>query len=293
MRQDIIFGSDSDEKKVLPGIIRATNEIEGLEVRVHYASADNTPKKVAKIMDELSSKEGKKVYISGAGMSNVLTGVVKTYANVNDLVIGIPIIDSSTKGLSSLLSTNEKPPRNPVLAVGLNNTYAALNIAERFKQGFGYGAKPVILEDKRDTAKLREAFDNLDLRYVLKSFEEIKPDDFVVNVFAPGTDSSLRKVDAILIKGKGIQVGVYSGELPMNNMEYNTIDYIYSLRDTEATGMVGLRRYENAAMVAAQLVQNENSLAEMAKQKKSKSEKLDAHPGLIVIDGEAKPYEVQ
>jgi len=113
MKLNVIFGSTSDEDKVLPGLQEATKAIKDLEVEVQYASADNTPAKVDALMTLQSSEEGKKAYISGAGMSNVLTGVVKTYGTLKDIVIGIPITDPEIDGLSSIFSTSEKPPLNP------------------------------------------------------------------------------------------------------------------------------------------------------------------------------------
>jgi len=115
MKLEMMFGSPSDELYVLPGIQRFTAEHPDIAVGVHYASADNTPGKVQDKAQQIWRSESPKVLISGAGMSNVLTGVVKQYANIEDLVIGIPIYDEATKGLSSFLATSERPPRNPVL----------------------------------------------------------------------------------------------------------------------------------------------------------------------------------
>ena len=108
MNLQMIFGSTSDKDKVLPGIQKFTQEHPEVVVDVHWASADNTPEKVRKIMEIIASPVLSLPYafISGAGMSNVLSGFVKQYTDIHDLNIGVPISDSATGGLSAILSTN-------------------------------------------------------------------------------------------------------------------------------------------------------------------------------------------
>lgn len=286
MQLNVIFGSTSDEEKVLPGVIRATKEIEGLEVRVHYASADNTPDKVLDIVYDIKDEEDDNVaYISGAGMSNVLTGVVKTAATLNDIVIGIPINDSKTSGVSSFLSTSEKPPGNPVLTVGLDNSYAGLNIGYRFMKG---EFKDVVLLYSPDmdmgpfvepVEKTKKALEDIGLKYKVNTADKIGENDVVIQIFHPNV-KKLVEVDKTLRSGNGIQIGVARDAYELYHMD--------CLKGTEATGFVGIGAYANAAQMAAQIVQDETALAKIKEKKEAKAASLCEHPGLLVANGEVR-----
>lgn len=276
MRLNIIFGSTSDEEKVLPGIERAVKEIPDLEVAVHYASADNTPEKVKRIMEELS-KKGEKVYLSGAGMANVLTGVVKTYAGVDELVIGIPILDSTTNGLSAILSTAEKPSLNPVLTVSLDNSYAAVNIAMRFRNGTGDLVVYAHPDNIQENDQMRKAFESLGLPYKrVESAGAINPDSVVVTLFT--TQGILYPVDTKLSEGKGIQVAVISKSCFPEKEE----DYAMMCQGTQTTGFVTAGNYANAAQIAAVLTRDESALDIIDLKKEQKFRDLNSHPGLLV-----------
>jgi phosphoribosylcarboxyaminoimidazole (NCAIR) mutase len=356
MKFDVIFGSTSDEEKVLPGIVRATKDIPGLEVMVHYASADNTPNKVQELMQFLAEDvesreimlqdeyhrvekekndptspwlyalakkeckdgkislgrfEGRRVFISGAGMSNVLTGVVKTYARPEDVVIGIPITDNSTRGMSALLSTSEKPLLNPVLTVGLDNSYAAFNIAYRILQGFDPEKGVVIAGSSTGDIKpegiveLEKVLTSMGIKYTHVSnivyegegdaFDEdvvgarvadVKPDDLVISVFDYG--SYLSHIDEKLRKGKGIQIGVFPHP---PKEDFNSYLKHCKLDGTETTGIVGAQSYENAAVIAAQILQHGKALGYIFNKKHGedgRATKLEKHQGLYVVNGEVK-----
>jgi len=301
----MVFGSDSDEKKILPGIIRATKEIKGLKVRVHYASADNTPEKVDKVL-YIPDEEPVPV-ITGAGMSNVLTGVAKVKATLYDLVIGVPITDSATGGLSSLLSTSEKPPLNPVLMVPLDNTYAAAQIAVRYINK-RYGG--VVVADNSaclsnpvsadSIADMEKQLTKLGIDCQVYTPADINPDDIVITVFShhnlidknyyEGTQA-MNAIDRRLRAGRGIQIGV------REKAEVKRWDaYMNCLQDLEVTGIVGIGRYENAAMVAAQIIGHGAALKSIddAKYRKDpanpendgKCVKLERHKGFTVEEGE-------
>jgi phosphoribosylcarboxyaminoimidazole (NCAIR) mutase len=337
-RLALVFGSDSDEAKVLPGVQQFTREHPDWQVGVHYASADNTPDKVKLIMGALTmplekqkemlekmaeeysprgwtgmliykgiiesiqemQEPDKRVFISGAGMSNVLTGVVKTYADIGDLVVGIPITDSKTGGLSSLLSTSEKPPLNPVLTVGLDNSYAALNIAHRFLAREA-NAQPVAVLDHRDgynieyekeeprdaAKKIMHELSCFGQPAELRQIGKLQKNDIVISPFYNYSDDRvteidslhLRDVDGILAEGNGIQVAVYAGDKLMEGYEN-------CLKGTRATGLVGLGSYKNAAQMAVVLAGNKPALNIIRAVKDAKIEKLRAHRGLLIKNGE-------
>lgn len=277
-----IFGSTSDEEKVLPGIIRAAAELP-VEVRVHYASADNTPQKVDDISNYLRDNKAR-VVISGAGLSNVLSGVVKAAMPFDVVHIGVPIYDSSSNGLTALLSTAEKPPMNPVLCVGINNTYAAVNIANRFLEGLQdvviYQSNDIIESDARRTGmkELRKAFDELGIPYKVSKFSEIQQDAVIVNPF---DYISLGDVDRILAEGRGVQIGVSCAGIHENPGEYG-----HCLDNTYATGIVSSKGYANAVHMAALLTRNLDVLLNLATKKAEKVSKLLGHNGLTVKGGE-------
>ncbi|MBU0535781.1 MAG: hypothetical protein KKE20_02365, partial [Nanoarchaeota archaeon] len=130
--------------------------------------------------------------------------------------------------------------------------------------------------------------------YCIKPVSEIGPDDLVITPFSHANMHShgaysmaLKLVDSCLRKGKGIQIGVREKE---NVSKWH--DYKACLDDLETTGIVGIGRYENAAIVAAQLMRLESGLRIVNDMKYStdpknpgKKMKLESHPGLTVKEG--------
>ena len=288
----MIFGSDSDWDKVKEGVTVATKCISGLEVEVDFASADNTSVKVDRIASKIKCESIRnKVYISGAGMSNVLTGVLKSQANLGDLIIGIALDDSKTYGMSSWLSTSEKPPGNPVLMVGLNDSYSALNISYRFLSGIdknevvvfgGTGEREIFPSDR---SKLEDSLEEIELHYQVKKLNQLDADDIVLTVFSMVDHEQgkgyLNLVDNVLRKGQGIQIGMAG-----TNIGLPSAHYLHCLINTETTGIVGIQAYQNAAHLAARIIRDENSLSIIGQKKNEKAHKLNQHPGLLVSGGE-------
>lgn len=311
-RLDLVFGSDSDESKILPGVQQFTKDYPEWEVRVDYASADNTPDKVLGALtsiqtdaelDELSGRKPGTVYISGAGLSNLLTGVIKIHARVNDLNIGIPISDSSSEGLTSILSTVEKPPRNAVLAVSMNNSYAALSIARSFKEGLDKVviADPIssnrcthnfmeehIEKTKADTLKLQKEFEKYGISPTITKFGDLSANSVILSPFTSFEHTPLYNIDALLNAGNGVQIAVPSGDIlhqdsriytgPMFGLTFNHTGFVSSYAAANS--------YINAVMVAAQLTRNSGILEKIALEKQTKADKLNAHKGLSVRNGE-------
>jgi phosphoribosylaminoimidazole carboxylase PurE protein len=276
-----IFGSPSDEEKILPGIVQATRELP-VEVRVDYASADNTPQKVDDIARRLED-ERERVVISGAGLSNVLTGAIKAAMSLHVVHIGVPIYDSSSFGLTALLSTAEKPPMNPVLCVGINNTYAAVNIAYRFLQGL---SKVVLSIPDRYSEKSRQGVETLGenllgLGIPFEQVQKLEEPHRDAVVITPFDYHALSFGDKDVMKGRGVQIGVSCADVNENPGEYRHI-----LDDTYATGIVSSQGYLNAVMMAALLTSNLSALGKLRDKKGQKTIYLAAHSGLIVKGGE-------
>jgi phosphoribosylcarboxyaminoimidazole (NCAIR) mutase len=307
------------------GVERATREISGLGVFVDVVSADNTPSKTEQTFMFLTSSKGDREYgwlevgksfteafpwltnmwkrekglaelgtpnydrralITGAGMSNVLTGIAKTYAGPKDLVIGIPLPDSTTDGLSSLFSTSEKPPLNPVLTVGMANTYAALNIAYRFmNQGFGYIVVPPTQDDGL-RKEVRGQADKLGIEYRERDCFEIQPNDIVVNFVPPTGSSSVRGIDDMLKEGKGVQIVCSTGKV------VNEPAYIHLLDETSVSGLVTARQYGNAFQIAAVVAQDEAALEKIKGLKADKTRRLDEIAGFYVVGGQTRALEM-
>src|SRR3989344_2382926 len=284
----MIFGSDSDQGKILPGLLEFSKEHPDISLVIQYASADNTPDKVRRLAlkwygdpDMGSGNYHQRepiAFISGAGMSNALTGAVKGYARMDDLVIGVSIGDSVTQGLSAVLSTCEKPPRNPVLTVPLNGTYAAANIAKRFMEGEGRYTKVVVAMDESNVLiglefrnEVGNVLSHYDLPYLVLPSSKISADDLVVTPFSAGKVdlSSLLFIDTKLQMGKGVQIAV-KDSLPLVELEaedrsddafaeQDVLEYLtYFKGNFKATGYVTAGQPVNAMIVAAQMMRSKD-----------------------------------
>ena len=124
----IIVGSDSD----LPVVSSTTKILDefGISYSLNVASAHRTPEYVKQCIRS-AERQGTKVFITAAGMSAALPGVVA--AGTSLPVIGIPMEGKSLSGLDALFSVVQMPPGIPVAAVALGKpgaTNAAILAAE-------------------------------------------------------------------------------------------------------------------------------------------------------------------
>lgn len=123
----IIIGSKSDEEKVKP-TLQVLDEFD-VAYDFKVASAHRTPEYVGEIIDN-AINNGVKVFITGAGMANHLSGTVAAKTTLP--VIGIPLSGGFSHGLDSLLSTLQMPPGIPVATVAVdgakNAAYLAIEI---------------------------------------------------------------------------------------------------------------------------------------------------------------------
>lgn len=290
---DVIFASETDEERVLPGIVRASKEIPDLEIVINYASLEGASMKVGDLFESWTAGSyhaPPMVFISGGARSNLLTGVIKSKARIQDLVIGVPIYDPSSGGLTALLSIAEKSMMDPVLTVGVNNSYAAVNIAYRFMCGL---RNLVIPSGSPEAEKLKECFGGIRIPCSLRKVDDISPDDLVVTPFLEGglpvhpflQGGLLATVDKVLKGGKGVQVGFSC--VPLTSLGYGILNV---MKDANATGIVTSQSYEDAVQMAAVLTRNEPALAEIYKTRKKMVEGLNSHRGLSVKSGEIKRF---
>lgn len=116
----IIMGSDSD-LKVMKSAQEALNEF-NISSMIKIVSAHRTPDEMydfAKFAYENSFK----VIIAGAGGAAHLPGMVASLTTLP--VIGVPVTQSSLKGLDALLSICQMPKGVPVATVAIDNAYNA------------------------------------------------------------------------------------------------------------------------------------------------------------------------
>ena len=232
---------------------------------------------------------GRAALISGAGMANVLTGVVKGYAQLGDLVIGMPLSDDATGGLCAILSTVEKPPRNAVLATPLNGSYAAANIAYRFAGG---SQGEIVLLQTRiepEVTAASEALSKLGLTHRLDSVAGVQPDDIVITPFLlypGGPDRKMMvEIDKVLAGGRGVQVAVANEQL--RGLHYEHLRSVF-VTDLAATGLANARGYANAAMIAATLTRNDAALGIVASEREKKAQALSAREPYLAGAGTAR-----
>ena len=116
----IIMGSQFDLETVKEAIDLLKEFKIGFEVKV--LSAHRAPDELAKYVKE-APKRGIKIFITAAGGSAALSGVVASYTILP--VIGIPIETKSLKGLDSLLSIVQMPKGIPVGCMALGKSGAS------------------------------------------------------------------------------------------------------------------------------------------------------------------------
>ena len=120
----IIIGSKSDEEKIKPAIDILKDFNIAFDLKT--ASAHRSPEYVGEIINS-AVNSSVKVFITGAGMANHLSGTVAARTTLP--VIGIPFSGGVENGLDSLLSTLQMPPGIPVATVGIDNAKNAALLA--------------------------------------------------------------------------------------------------------------------------------------------------------------------
>ena len=120
----IIVGSKSDEPKIKPALDTLSEF--GISYDFKVASAHRSPSYVEEIIDNAVNC-GVKVFITGAGMANHLSGAVASRTTLP--VIGVPFSGSSMGGIDSLFSTVQMPPGIPVATVAVDGAKNAAVLA--------------------------------------------------------------------------------------------------------------------------------------------------------------------
>ena len=125
-RVAVIIGSDSDLDRIHDCLkILRENDIPHQRFTM---SAHREPDKV-RTFAKFARKNGYKVIIAAAGLSNALAGDCAAYSDLP--VIGLPLDAGTLGGMDALLSTVQMPPGVPVASVGINNGRNAAWLAMR------------------------------------------------------------------------------------------------------------------------------------------------------------------
>jgi len=143
----VVIGSDSDIP-ILNDIVSILDEF-GIDYDKRIISAHRTPDVLSDYVKS-SEEDGIKVFISVAGMSAALPGVMA--ALTARPVIGVPAYKNGNpfSGMDSLLSIVQMPPGVPVAAVSVNGGKNAALLALRI----------LSIEDEDINRKLKEYSEN-------------------------------------------------------------------------------------------------------------------------------------
>lgn len=160
----IALGSPSDKSEVLQRF-RELKAIEGwaadTEQWLSVASAHRTPDSV----EAHALEHCWDAIIAGAGLSNVLVSEYLKYADTTTVVIGLPLSDSKSKGLTSFLSTSELPPGYPVATVGIDRIDSALHLTNRLIRNGFHSISLVYATKNRTLERAIETLKELDVTY--------------------------------------------------------------------------------------------------------------------------------
>jgi len=112
MKAVFILGSEVDK----PHAVKITKELKKLKIpfEINVASAHKNTREVLALLEK-NEKAGKLVYITIAGRSNALSGVVA--ANSTKPVIACPPFKDKQDYLVNIHSTLQMPSKTPVLTI--------------------------------------------------------------------------------------------------------------------------------------------------------------------------------
>ena len=149
----IIIGSKSDEPKIKPALDLLTEFEIAYDFKV--ASAHRTPQYVEEIIDN-AVNQGVKVFITGAGMANHLSGTVAARTTLP--VIGVPFSGGAGGGMDALLSTVQMPSGVPVATVAIDGAKNAAMLAIQILSMDDKNLQKKIIEYRHtETKKIKNA----------------------------------------------------------------------------------------------------------------------------------------
>lgn len=87
----------------------------GVETKIHVSSAHKVPEKTLKIIKHYNKLKGPLVFVTGAGRSNALSGLVS--ANTHFPVVACPPFSDKADYLANIHSTIQMPSDTPAMTV--------------------------------------------------------------------------------------------------------------------------------------------------------------------------------
>ena len=109
----VLAGSQSDKNWVEKIVSNLDNSV---YTKVHYCSAHKNPKELMRLLDLYNESENRNIiYITVAGMSNALSGVVA--ANTKNLVLAVPPFKDKMDMLVNVQSSLQCPSNVPVCTI--------------------------------------------------------------------------------------------------------------------------------------------------------------------------------
>ncbi len=121
----IALGSPSDMK--ILGKKISKNDLDLFDWHISIASAHRTPK----IVQEHAKAQQWDAVIAGAGLTNALLSEYIKNAKPETIILGLPIRDEATNGLTSLLSSQELPTGYVSAIVGTEDVHKAKKITAK------------------------------------------------------------------------------------------------------------------------------------------------------------------
>lgn len=150
----VIIGSKSDEPKI-KGALEVLDEF-GVPYDFKIASAHRSPGYVEEVIDSAINRDVK-IFITGAGMANHLSGTVASRTILP--VIGIPFSGGVSGGIDSLLSTVQMPPGVPVGTVAIDGSRNAAILALQILSLENKDLQKKLIEFRhKEAEKIKNAF---------------------------------------------------------------------------------------------------------------------------------------
>ena len=158
----IALGSPSDKDKIISSFHHFNlSKKYPVDYYLSVASAHRTPE----LVESHALEHSWDAIIAGAGLSNVLASEYLKYADLTTVIVGLPISDTKSKGLTSFLSTSELPSGYPVATVGIDRIDSALHLANYLVQNRFNSISLIYAAENQTLEKAIRTLDELGVKY--------------------------------------------------------------------------------------------------------------------------------
>ncbi len=256
MKTTLIFGSKTDEKVYTPLIEKLKQKKIKFELKI--LSAHKTPKELEKLLKNTKTN----LFISGAGLSAALPGVIAS--QTIKPVIGIPC-KGAYQGTDALLSIHQMPPGIPVIGVGIEQTKNAIELTDKYlnkKINSINLVKGKTKKEKELFEKTKKHLQELKIKFKEIEFKEIQKQKNSINLVIKEVNklNELNKTKQLLLV------------CPVTNKDtVKNIEKIFNA--TKKHYWVGLNNYKNLAIAGIELINTHNEFDEMLKKEREKARK--------------------